>query len=230
MFNIKGNYKTLLYGVIGIVLAMGVYSVLASRGYVPSIWSSTPSVRDIDLGNGVIAKDVPVGVDVSLTNSSSSTQPSLSRKITTASSVSAEAAPIYKKKIEDAQAGLRKNTQSFDGWILLGTLYQQVGDYEGARQVFEYLSAIAPKNTVSFNNLGILYHYYLKDYPKAEANFLKAIENDPTYVMSYRNLFDLYSLSYKTNTTAAADIIKRGLKSNPNNQDLLNLQEQLKTK
>ena len=38
--------------------------------------------------------------------------------------------------------------------------------------------------------------------------------------MLYANLYDLYRYSYKTNTTAAADILKQGIKENPQAVDL----------
>lgn len=220
----SGMLKKYLALGIGIALFVGIggYLFLVRQGALPAF-------RDIDLGNGIIIKDVPVGTDISISTSSAPTPPSLTRPISISTSMSADVAALYKKKIQDARAALQAegNASSFDTWGTLGTLYQEVGDYEGARQVFVYLSAISPKNIVSFNNLGILYHFYLKDYPKAEENFRRAIQNDPTYILSYRNLFDLYTLSYKVHTSAAADIIEEGLKKNPNNPDLLQLKAQL---
>ena len=60
-----------------------------------------------------------------------------------------------------------------ENWLVLGVYRKMIGDYESAKEVWEYASAIRPQNSVSFNNLGELYAYYLKDNAKAEKIILK---------------------------------------------------------
>ena len=103
------------------------------------------------------------------------------------------------------------------------------GDYEGARQAWEYVTKAGQEEIrgIAHGNLGDLYMNFLKDYPKAEANYLEAIKINPAFIDYYRTLATLYTHLYKTGTSAAADIIKQGLKANPGNPDLLKLQAAL---
>ena len=128
---------------------------------------------------------------------------------------------LYRSQIEDLQQQLTLDNSLESSWNDLGVQYKAIGDYEGAREVWTYTNNISPLNNVSFFNLGDLYHFYLKDFAKAEENFLKSKENDEQYIPVYRALYDLYSLSYKQETSAAEDILKEGLEKNPDNLDLL---------
>ncbi len=158
------------------------------------------------------------GVDTSKLPSA----PSLTRKVLYAESVMPAVKTSLEQKIAAVTADLKSNPTSLENWINLGVYYKQAGDYAGAAAAWEYASLLSPGNVVSFNNLGDLYHYYLKDYPKAEKNFLRAIQNDPKYLLSYFNTHDLYRLSYEKQTTKAADILKRALVVVPDNFDLTN--------
>ncbi|MDP6587387.1 MAG: hypothetical protein QF535_22255 [Anaerolineales bacterium] len=110
---------------------------------------------------------------------------------------------------------------SFANWLALAIQRKLINDFEGARDIWEYLNIIYPKNSISFHNLGDLHHFYLKDYPKSEENFKKAIENSPNNVSYYINLHELYKYSYKKDTTLAIDALLDGLKVNPGSTDLL---------
>lgn len=120
-----------------------------------------------------------------------------------------------KKRVTELTTELQSQPNDLDNWLELGVLYKSAKDYEGARLVWEYASLIRPKNTSSSANLGDLYHFYIRDYPKAELALKKMIENDPKMTEGYMRLFDLYSISYKTETTLAADILKKGIEVNP---------------
>ncbi len=68
---------------------------------------------------------------------------------------------------------------------------------------------------------------FVKDYPKAEDSYTTAISMNANVIGYYQDLYTLYTYLYKTNTTAAADILKEGLANNPGNQTLLQLQQQM---
>jgi len=110
---------------------------------------------------------------------------------------------------------LKKDRANYEAWLNLGILRKQLNDFNGARVVWEYVSEVWPGQSLSFGNLGSLYHLYLRNYQKAEKNFLTAINNEPTGTTWYRSLFELYRDSYKQDTTAAADTLKRGLATIP---------------
>lgn len=142
--------------------------------------------------------------------------------------LSEDAQKIAISKIKEAVSFLKKDNKSKDYWLELGRLRNMIGDYEGAREVWEYVSLIDPKNSTSFNNLGELYAYYLKDDVKAEKNYAKAIENDPSAIYIYRNFFDFYRYVAKDPVKARA-LLEKGIATNPaTSSDLKNLLENLK--
>lgn len=106
---------------------------------------------------------------------------------------------------------LSKDSKDIDGWMAFAMNRKGAGDYLVARDAWEYVVSLNPLSFVTYNNLGDLYHYFLKDYRKAEKNLLKAIEVDPQHVSGYINLHDLYRLSYKTSGDSAEKILLRGL-------------------
>jgi len=124
-------------------------------------------------------------------------------------------------QLKEVSGSLKSNTDAFDNWILLGSYRKIAGDYEGARDAWEYASAISPLNYGSFSNLGDLYHYYLKEYPLAEKNLLISVKNNPENIAGYRDLYNLYTQSYKEKINEAPKILLSGLSKNPNNLDLL---------
>lgn len=147
--------------------------------------------------------------------------PKFPRKINYSASYSSEARTMMDKKVADLVSLLNKNSSNIEAWLDMGIVYKQTGDYEGARGAWEYVGLLSPNGIVSFNNLGDLYHYYLKDYQKSEKNFLRAIKNDSKYILSYINLHELYKFSYQTDTSKAVDVLKQGISANPGNIDLL---------
>lgn len=146
--------------------------------------------------------------------------PSLDR-VVTADTLQADLRNQLISQIKETSATLKNNTGYFDGWIMLGSLRKMAGDYEGARDAWEYASAISPSNYVSFGNLGDLYQYYLKDYPRAEKNMLTSVKNKVDNIAGYRNLYNLYTQSYKKKISEAPKILLLGLSKNPNNLDLI---------
>jgi len=140
-----------------------------------------------------------------------------------------------------ATSGSEAISSNLDGWLRVGVIKKFFGDYLGARDAWEYASLIRPQNSTSFANLGGLYGLYLKDFPKAEFNYKKAIENSPGDIYLYTSLADLYlntspdlvskdrDLSGerpdleggRSGLESAVAIIQSGLTANPDNITLL---------
>lgn len=149
--------------------------------------------------------------------------PNLDRPINIPEDFPEDAKKIATEKIQKLSNELKANNDFFDGWLDLGIYRKMIGDYEGAKECWEYASAIRPLNSISFNNLGDLYGYYLKDYKKAEENFLKALENGPDQVYIYRNTYEFYRYVMKDDAQAK-EILKKGIEINPDtSQDLKTL-------
>jgi len=149
--------------------------------------------------------------------------PNLDRPFTIPDNFPEDAKKIAIENIEKLSTELKKNPNIFDNWLVLGIYRKMLGDYEGAKECWEYAAAIDPQSPTPFNNLGDLYANYLKDNKKAEENFLKAIENGPEQIYIYRSVYDFYRYVMKDDAKAK-QILEQGIKANPgSSQDLQNL-------
>jgi len=120
------------------------------------------------------------------------------------------------KQYAEIEAALEKEPASFNAWISLGQLRAIAGDYAGAEADWQYMSALYPKNSISFGNLGSLYMDDIKNYPLSEREYTQAIANNPQDTNSYRALFSLYTdYGYRKESSAAPDILLQGTKNNP---------------
>ncbi len=124
---------------------------------------------------------------------------------------------VFYQRFLTAKSILEEDNNNFNGWLMLGEAKMQVGDYEGARDAWEYLSEIRPKNSLSFGNLAALYTYNLYNPEKAEYNYLKAIENskgEPFNINYYRNYAE-FALYFLQDREKAKNILKEGIDANP---------------
>jgi tetratricopeptide (TPR) repeat protein len=108
----------------------------------------------------------------------------------------------------------------FEQWLDLASYRKVAEDYEGAGEIWEYMTKRYPNDRTAFVNLGNLYHFYLKDFPKAESYMLAAIGLGQSPASDYIDLYELYTLSYKEKENKADDILLKGLEELPNNPDL----------
>ena len=159
------------------------------------------------------------------------TPPSLTGGIVIAPTVSFDQATTLRTNEQPLITQLKAAPTRVDLWLTLGLYRKEAGDYAGAIAAWNYVAVAGPDtvNFIAYGDLGDLYMNFDTNYPKAEASYLAAIKLKPSYIDYYRDLFTLYRSFYKTNTTAAADIVAQGLKANPNNPDLLDLQKQTKS-
>lgn len=149
--------------------------------------------------------------------------PNLDRPINMPSTLALDAQKIVQEKIEKISTELKQNPNLFDNWLLLGIYRKMIGDYEGAKECWEYAAIINPQSPTPFNNLGDLYANFIKDNKKAEENFLQAIKIDPSAIYIYRSLYEFYHYNLKDDAKAK-QILEQGISANPSfSQDLQNL-------
>lgn len=117
--------------------------------------------------------------------------------------------------IENFGQAVKENPNYLLGWIELGITKKVIGDYEGARDAWEYAGIIRPFNSVSFANLGEIYWRYLPDFPRSEKNFKTSIKNKQDDLSVYISLSDLYYYSYKEKKNLAYDVLLEGIVVNP---------------
>lgn len=147
--------------------------------------------------------------------------PDLDRPVVYPDDFPEDAQTIVSEKIEELTNSLKKKPDSFENWLNLALQRKTINDYEAAIEIWEYLGKASPNNSISFTNLGNLYHLHLKDFEKSEINFKTAIRNNPKNIHSYRSLYELYKFSYKKDTGLAEDTLLLGLKNSPHSVDLM---------
>lgn len=147
--------------------------------------------------------------------------PDLNRPVTALIPLSQFAESDARKNIASLTEILKKNPDDFSAWVSLGVYRKVLGDYNGAEEVLTYVTRRWPTDFVAYNNLGNLYSEELRDFPKAEANFLKAADLRSSFVQSYVNLYELYRYSYKEKETQAPQALLRGLERNPTDFNLM---------
>jgi tetratricopeptide (TPR) repeat protein len=114
-----------------------------------------------------------------------------------------------------------ENPRYFNGWIQIGILKKTIGDFEGARDAWEYASVIEPLNSLSFANLGELYWRYLHEYEKSEENLRLSIKHKPDDIQTYLTLSELYHYSVPEKKDQAPDVLREGLGANPRQGTLM---------
>jgi tetratricopeptide (TPR) repeat protein len=232
----NNNSFWLSVGIVLAILLAGTFFFLgphsaSAPGTIATSTGQIGSTTTTNLGNGVtVVANGSVGGEVTVTTSKSITAPSLTKATTFSASLPASQVAQLRADEATTIAALIKNSDQTNYWLQLALDYKIAGDYPGAIAVWTYLTEVTPTNYVPYADLGDLYQNFDVNYPKAEANYLQAIKLNPQDINTYSNLFTLYRYQYKTNTTAAADIVAQGLKANPNNPDLLQLQQQLQAK
>ena len=137
-----------------------------------------------------------------------------------------KASPVNLKQITEISKTLKSLPASSIHWLELGLLRKLIGDYEGAILAFEYASKLNPNDYLLYSNIGNIYHYYLKNYPLAEKYLKLAIEKGgASYPATYKDLYDLYDLSYKVEnpaTISAAEItLLDGIAVHKDNYELI---------
>ena len=222
IFGMK-NYKNIISIAVIVILiaAAGVYIYYDLNKTLEPI---APAVAvdeniSVELEGGGTAKVEMVPVE----DAPALVIPNLDKSLIFPDGFAEDAKKIVTEKVKNLTANLKSNPDNFSAWLDLAIYRKMIHDYQGAREIWEYLNNTYPTQSISFGNLGDLYHYFLKDFSKAEVNFKQAIVNSPNRIDLYRGLFELYKYSYKQNTSAAEDILLSGLKANPDNPDLQNL-------
>jgi len=174
----------------------------------------------VDLPNATTtaatSQNTPIGIEgdgvYEIVNLREKAEHILQRPIIFASEPPAPIKEDIENQIKENTGLLRSDSNVFIPWISLGQLRKVIGDYEGARDAWEFVGIVHPKNALSFHNLGDLYGSYLRDFPKAEMNYLISIENDNANINAYLNLADLYW--YGGYKDKIADLLLAGIKIN----------------
>ncbi len=149
--------------------------------------------------------------------------PDLERPVNITANISEEEKDIATQKIDEIKGYLKENSDLRDSWLDLASYYKMIGDFDGAREIWEYMIAKNSADFVPYYNLANLYGYYLKDNSKAEEYFKKTIEVNPQYIAGYAAFYDFYTDTDRADL--AEGVLKQGLDANPGNEELTQLLE-----
>lgn len=137
----------------------------------------------------------------------------IARPIVVKSALTEAAKKDIIEKIEGVKKEITQNYNQDTPWVMLGAYRKVLGDYDGAIEAWNFLTIIRPKGYLAFHNLGSLYGYELRNYPKSEQNFLKSIQNEPRNLDAYSQLVTVYE-TY--NPTKIEPFLLSSIKSRPN--------------
>jgi len=217
--------------IILVLVVMGIGFYLYSNFYKRNTFENIKDTENISDSNNVLVddnvnKDKETGQNIALKEGDSyeyigidkellknTPVPDLNRTIPSGTTEN------IKQNIISLSNDLKTNIKSFSLWTNLGLYRKLAGDYEGAKQSWEYSSLLRPRFALSFLNLANLYGYYLKNNIKAEENFLKAIEAEPTEIYSYISASSFYTDVMKDKIKAVG-IINKGIENNPKSEEL----------
>lgn len=199
IYSIGGVVIVILLAVLGFL-----YFQSTRRAPAPGEGNTIlPGVVTTASSSGYTIEQVPV--------SDSPAAPSLDHKIVFGANVPADIRVTITSGAATVASRIKKDPTNANDWFSLGIWYHTAEDFSAAKDVWLFLAKAVtpPGNAVALDNLGKLYHYDLKDYPKAESYFKQAIAADPAMMNSYDDLYQLYLYSYKQDTSAAVDILNK---------------------
>lgn len=204
--------KKKIFGLISVsVIVLGAYFIFFGGDKI-----SNENITDNNDTGSALTED---NGGIQTNNIKDISIPNLDKKIVFSPNVPSEAVKILTDRIEESKNFLKKDSALLNEWLNLGINLKVAGDYEFAKEVWEYANILNPENSVSFLNLGDLYGYYLKDLVKAERNYRKAVDNDLMHSAPYMKFADFY-IEVMNDKNKALLIIKEGLGAMPNDLDL----------
>ncbi|PIS40652.1 MAG: hypothetical protein COT26_02220 [Candidatus Kerfeldbacteria bacterium CG08_land_8_20_14_0_20_43_14] len=107
-------------------------------------------------------------------------------------SLSGERISFYQEKFKELKTRIQKTPEDINAWLSLGMTKKSVNDFEGARDVFLYVTQKYPTDAVAFGNLGDLYSNFLKEPQKAEEAYKQALRISSGYSSYYIGLGEVY--------------------------------------
>jgi tetratricopeptide (TPR) repeat protein len=216
----KSNLALFILGVVLAISILGGIAYLAMHKTSSENDSSTATTTD-SAGAGTTIQKPGYTIEIEPNASLKDLAPSLDRGVHFGDSIPGNVRTLLSNQYAEATGRLKGDLTRVDDWLDLGVIYHSANDYEGARDVWLFLARVIapPESSVAYDNLGKLYKFDLQDFPKSEGYFKQSMLADPSSITPYIELFELYRGSYKSGTSAAADILIAASKKFPKNPD-----------
>lgn len=205
--------------IIGLIILVLIGVALLQRPQA----SSSVSTTDTSTATSTTSHDGVTGSgDFTVSGGDTTTIdiPDFRAPIQFSQSISADVKTALQKSAAIVEGRLAKDSLDLKSWIDLGIVRKMGGDYKGAETAWLFVAKTAPTNPIVYNNLGDLYMNFTKEYAKSEKAYLTAIKFDPKNESIYINLYTMYANLYKKGTSAAEDILKKGIAALPDSVNL----------
>lgn len=201
------NPKMVALFVAPFIMVLGVLYIVN-----PSLLTFWKSSAKHDAQNSVVDQHREPNYTITEVSEEAQKQiPSLDRAPQFSSTLPEEVRASLTVRLSEIKEKIAEDTLNADSWFDLALVYHIGNDYDGAREVWEFLTKALPTNATAFDNLGKLYHYQLKDFALSESYFKQSLAVEPGAITPYLELHSLYRYSYQTNTTKAVDIIREAM-------------------
>jgi tetratricopeptide (TPR) repeat protein len=138
-------------------------------------------------------------------------RPSLDRRVSFPADFTAEMKSKFNADIEKLKARIETKNTDIPAWLDLAIYYRMIGDTAAAVEIWEYVAATYPTESVALHNLGEHYFHSENDYPKAEEYYRRSITVQPNLTQNYTDLYEMYRYVYKQDTASATDILLEGI-------------------
>jgi tetratricopeptide (TPR) repeat protein len=126
-------------------------------------------------------------------------------------------------KVKAATTLLKDTPYDFTQWANLAVLLENFDSFAKAEEIWKYLITVHPEESFYYSRIASLYHFSLKDYPKAVEAYTKSLSLNNKQVDVYHSFHDLYKFIYKKDIHLAIRVVEGGLKYNKENLELLAL-------
>ena len=216
------NKTGLVWGIVvlvGVVVVGIIFRFHTSAGPAPVVTVENTASTTTTVTTATTTTAIVKGVPSNTVVFTGTAGPSYNTPLTFAATVSADAKSALQKQFDEVVAGLKKDPTRGELWFSLGTIRKGAGDYAGAIEDWNFIATSHNSlSAAAYGNLADLYMNFLKDYPKAEQSYLKAIQLEPANPQSYEDLFTLYTATpYRSSVSASAgeSILKKGIAANP---------------
>jgi tetratricopeptide (TPR) repeat protein len=124
--------------------------------------------------------------------------------------------------VNAAIAELKDNPDLISRWLQIAVYRKGADDFEGAEEIWLYLTHKWPDDPTAYANLADLYQSVLNEPQKAETYWKKYLKVAPEGydISGYRSLHDLYRTKL-ANPEKARAILLEGIEEHPDTTDLL---------
>ena len=118
-------------------------------------------------------------------------------KFSAAEGLSEEAFNAKIEELKQQKDVVKDNPDDANAWLRFGNLKEFLNDHEGAIVAWKQTVRVQSVNFIAVLNIANNYQYFIKDLPKAEEYYRRALEIDKSLTQGYQGLIDLYRFNWK---------------------------------